>query len=168
MADKKTNIVLIGMPGAGKSTIGVLLAKELALDFIDTDLLIQSRAAMPLQQIVDTRGHLALRTVEEEVLLTLDLQQHVIATGGSAAYSKKAMQHLRKSSIVVFLDVSLDVLNGRIDNFASRGLAKGAGQSFADLFEERRPLYQRYADVTIASSALNHSEICERIVQSIL
>lgn len=164
MNQRKSNIVLIGMPGSGKSTVGVLLAKETSRDFIDTDVLIQTSQGRSLQDIVDTDGHLVLRQVEEEMLLSLDCRHHVIATGGSAAYSHPAMRHLKSNGLVVFLDVALSTLKARIHNYETRGLAKRPDQSFADLFEERFSLYSRYADVTIQCSECNQDQVCGAIM----
>ncbi len=159
----RSNITLIGMPGAGKSTIGIILAKNLSLGFIDTDVLIQINRQRSLQQLVDSGGHLALRRIEEEEICKLNLSRHVIATGGSAAYSDKAMRHLAQSSHIVFLEVSFDELLRRIHNFESRGIAKAPGQSFAQLFAERQILYRRHAGLTIACDGLGQETIAERI-----
>ncbi|MGE3550093.1 MAG: shikimate kinase [Geobacter sp.] len=159
-----SNIVLIGMPGAGKSTIGVLLAKQTALGFVDTDLLIQSAAGRSLQAIVDREGYLALRQLEEQVLLGLSVNKHVIATGGSAVYSERAMAHLKTNGLVIYLDVDLATLSARIDNLGTRGLAKRPDQTLADLLHERTALYQRYADLTIPCTGLSHEQVCERII----
>lgn len=135
------------MPGAGKSTIGVQLAKALGLDFVDTDLLIQTQEKHCLQDILDSEGYLALRAIEEQVLLDLSLENTLIATGGSAIYSDQAMKHLQSLGTIVFLEVSLDSLRKRVDNEGSRGIARPEGQSFEEVFAERTPLYQQYADV---------------------
>jgi shikimate kinase len=147
---KHSTISLIGMPGAGKSTVGVLLAKQLGLNFIDTDLVIQVRHDATLQHILQLRGHLALRLFEEEILLDIPLQRTLLATGGSAVYSEEAMQRLRQSGPVIFIDVPLEILARRVDNADSRGIARAPGQDFASVYRERQPLYQRYADTTIA------------------
>ena len=144
-----SNIVLIGMPGAGKSTIGSLLAKEISFHFVDTDLLIQDSQGRLLQEIVDSEGHLVLRQIEENLLSKLNLKNHVIATGGSAVYSHDAMTHLQKNNLILFLRVSLETLKGRINNFATRGLAKQPDQSFEELFEERSGLYHQYANLIV-------------------
>lgn len=160
----KSNIVLVGMPGSGKSTVGVILAKLLSYDFLDTDVLIQSSQRRALQDIVDRDGHLALRTIEEDTLLSLDLQHHVIATGGSAVYSAAAMAHLAAIGTVVFLDVDLATLEGRVDNLATRGLVRRPGQSLADLFAEREALYKQAADITINCTGKTQEAVCSAII----
>lgn len=162
----RSNIVLIGMPGAGKSTIGVILAKIASKDFVDTDLLIQAREQRPLQDIVNNDGYMELRRIEEEVLLDLNVENHVIATGGSAAYSEPAMLHLKQSGIIVFLHVEIKVLESRIHNFASRGLAKRKDQSFEELFEERSHLYRKYADIEITCGKSTQEDLCEDILRA--
>jgi len=159
----KTSVVLIGMPGAGKSTVGVLLAKKIALDFTDTDLLIQTRHGHALQNIVDTQGYLALRKIEETVILSMNCDHQVIATGGSAVYSAAAMDYLKKHAVAVFLDVALEDIKKRVRDFDSRGIARRADQTFDDLFGERVPLYQKYADITIDCQNKNQDEIAEEI-----
>jgi shikimate kinase len=161
----KSNIVLIGMPGSGKSTVGICLAKLTSCDFVDTDLLIQVSQGRSLQNIVDTEGHIALRKIEEDILLKLNCLNHVIATGGSAVYSHTAITHLQLNGFVVFLDAELAALELRVHNFEIRGLAKRSEQSFAELFEERFPLYRKYADITVKCSNLTQEEISERIIK---
>jgi shikimate kinase len=161
--DSTKNIVLIGMPGSGKSTVGIILAKMLARPFLDTDILIQLVEKRSLQDIIDHEGHMALREIEERVLLEVKCENHVIATGGSAAYSKRAMLHLKKNALIVFLDASLKTLKSRIHNYETRGLAKSPEQSFADLFHERFELYNRYADITIDSNRGSQEEVCQNI-----
>lgn len=161
------NIVLIGMPGAGKSTVGVLLAKRAALDFVDTDVLIQTAQQRTLQAIVDADGQAALRKIEEGVLLSLTRQYCVIATGGSAVYSELAMKHLKASGVVVFLDVDLATLEARVQDFSERGIAKDPDQTFAQLFAERLPLYKKYADITIKSVGHSPEDLCAEICLSL-
>ncbi|BCS54585.1 shikimate kinase [Geobacter sp. SVR] len=167
MTNPLSNLVLIGMPGAGKSTVGVLLAKETSRSFTDTDLLIQTAQGRPLQHIVDTDGYLALRRIEEDILLDLSLRDHVIATGGSAVYSERAMTHLKSHGLLVFLDVTLDTLGRRVRNFGTRGLARRPDQSFAELFEERFALYTRHADITVTCDHLTQEEVCDRIIEQV-
>lgn len=157
------NIVLIGMPGAGKSTVGVILAKQTARAFLDTDLLIQTTEHRSLQSIVDAEGHLGLRRIEERVLLGLECRGHVVATGGSAVYSRPAVAHLRAGGVTVFLDVELPTLAARIRDFDTRGLAKRPDQTLADLFEERQALYRESADVVIACGGLSQEQVCAAI-----
>jgi len=164
---KKSNIILIGMPGAGKSTVGVILAKMTARNFTDTDVLIQLAEGRSLQNIVDQDGHMALRKIEETVLLGLRCDNHVIATGGSAVYSPAAMEHLQSLGVLVFLPVDLPTLESRIHNFSTRGLAKRSDQSLEDLFHERFALYKKYANITIPCAGLSQEEVCERIIRSL-
>jgi shikimate kinase len=167
MTKHRSNIVLIGMPGSGKSTVGVILAKLTSRDFVDSDVLIQTSQGRSLQEIVDQDGHMRLREIEEDVLLGLHCRDHVIATGGSAAYSHPAMMHLKSDGIVVFLDVDLATLRSRVHDYDTRGLAKRPDQTFADLFEERFVLYTKYADVTVNCVDLTHEEVCARIVDEL-
>ena len=162
-----TNIILIGMPGAGKSTLGVVLAKNTSRNFVDTDLLIQGAHTKSLQQIVEAQGYQKLREIEQEILLSLDIENTVIATGGSAVYSEAAMNHLARKGHIVFLDVDREVLEQRIGDYSERGIAKSEEQSFADLFEERQPLYRKYADSSIKCSALTQDQACNRIIEQL-
>ena len=161
------NIILIGMPGSGKSTVGVILAKVMTRPYLDTDILIQLVTKSSLQEIVDTKGHMSLRKIEEDVLLDVQCDNHVIATGGSAAYSAPAMTHLKKKGIVVFLDASLKTLKARITNYETRGLAKRPEQSFQDLFDERFELYSLYADITVSCDSLTQEEVADVIISRI-
>lgn len=164
---KQSNIVLIGMPGSGKSTVGVILAKMMAKDFVDTDVLIQLAEKRTLQDIVDTAGYMELRRIEERVLLGVRHRNHVIATGGSAAYSHKAMTHLKTNGLVVFLNADLACLRKRIQDYETRGLAKRPDQSLQDLFAERSELYTRYADVTVDCSQLSQEQVCRQIMATV-
>jgi shikimate kinase len=163
----KSNLVLIGMPGSGKSTIGVILAKRTSHDFIDTDVLIQAVEHRSLQAILDSEGYLKLRDIEARVLQGLSVENHVISTGGSAVYSAAAMGNLRSNGTTIYLDVSLDTLRKRISDYETRGIAKRPEQSFEDLFEERSRLYLQYADVVITGDALNQDAVCDRIIAAL-
>lgn len=161
------NLVLVGMPGAGKSTLGVLLAKELALGFVDTDLLIQTDVGKTLQQIVDTGGYLVLRDHESRVLANLELSNSVIATGGSAVYSEFAMTALSERGVIVYLDVSLPALRSRITNYDQRGIARRPEQSFEDLYEERKALYLRWADKVIDCDGKTPEEVIAEVLMAV-
>ncbi|HLT14934.1 MAG TPA: shikimate kinase [Marinobacter sp.] len=167
MNGHRQNLVFIGMPGSGKSTVGVLVAKRLGLGFVDTDLLIQQEAGRTLQEIVDEDGYQALRHIEEQVLLALDVQGQVISTGGSAVYSEAAMRHLKASGTVVFLDISLKRVIERIGDHSSRGISRRPEQSLAELFDERFALYTRYADVTVNGEELNQDQVCEAVIKGL-
>ncbi len=167
--DKETcNIILVGMPGSGKSTVGAKLADVLSYEFIDTDAIIEALQGRSLQDIVNQEGYMALREIEEELLLSFNSRKHVVATGGSAVYSQSAMEHLKANGIAVFLDVDLETLKSRIHNFGERGIARRPGQSFEDLYNERLPLYVRIADITVYSARLTPEEVCERIINQLI
>jgi len=163
----REGITLIGMPGAGKSTVGVLLSKRLALGFIDSDLLIQVREDKPLQQVLDDEGYLGLRAIEEAVLLTVEPHGNVIATGGSAVYSDAAMRHLASGSRVVWLDVPLTELRKRIRDYETRGIARRPDQDFSELFAERQALYARYSSLRIDCSEGNQEDALERLLAAL-
>jgi shikimate kinase len=165
MARTPSNLVLIGMPGSGKSTVGVLLAKKTSRDFVDTDVLIQTSQQRTLQDIVDRDGYAVLRKIEEELLLGLSIQNHVIATGGSAVYSDRAMAHLKSDGLVIFLDVDLAMLESRISDFSTRGLAKRPEQSLSQLFDERFELYAKHADIKIKCDGLTQQDVCAKIIE---
>jgi shikimate kinase len=155
------------MPGAGKSTVGIILAKNLSFGFIDTDILIQINHQKSLQQIMDENDHLHLRAIEEQEILKLNITRHVIATGGSAPYSEKSMALLQKISHIVFLRVGIDELKRRIHNYETRGIAKAPTQTFMELFEERRRLYEMYAEITVPCDAMNQDQIAETIARKV-
>jgi shikimate kinase len=165
MARILSNLVLIGMPGSGKSTVGVILAKKTSRDCVDTDLLIQRSQGRTLQDIVDRDGYTALRNIEEGVLLGLRVHNHVIATGGSAVYSDRAMAYLKSDGLVIFLDVDLATLQSRIPDFSTRGLAKRPDQGLGELFDERFALYAKHADITVRCGRLNQEDVCARIIE---
>lgn len=145
--------------------MGVILAKMTSRDFVDTDVLIQTLHRRTLQDIVDKDGYAALRKIEEEVLLGLAVHNHVIATGGSAIYSDAAMTYLKSGGLIIFLDVDMLTLQSRVADFGKRGLAKPADQSFSELFQERVPLYRRYADISIECAGLTQESVCMTIME---
>ena len=155
---ERSNIVLIGMPGSGKSTVGVLLAKLMGYDFVDTDLLIQRREGCTLEEIIRHRGIDAFLDVEGEVCAGLELESTVIATGGSVIYRAHAMEQLRRQGRLVYLQVGLDELTARLSDLVGRGVALREGQTLADLYTERIVLYERWADLTVAEGDMTLAE----------
>lgn len=145
------NIILIGLPGAGKSTLGVVLAKILNYSFLDGDILIQEREGKTLQQLIDQLGPAGFLEVENDVLKGIDCKRTIVATGGSAVYSQEAMEHLSSMGTVVHLEVSEEELAHRLGDLDERGvvLRNGHVASLHDLYEERMPLYRRYAQITV-------------------
>jgi len=164
---KASNVVLIGMPGSGKSTVGVLLAKRLGLGFTDTDLVIQQQQGRTLQAIVDGAGYQALRGIEEQVLMELAVHDQVISTGGSAVYSESAMAHLGQDGVVVFLDIPHTEVRRRIGDFSLRGISRHPEQSLDDLFEERFALYTGCADLTIHGDGKHPEQVCDDIAAAL-
>lgn len=159
------NIVLIGMPGAGKSTIGVILAKSLLFDFCDTDLSIQKSTSKSLSQIINEEGINAFIELEEEVICSETFADCVVATGGSAVYGAKAMDKLKENGIMVYLKVSPEELQNRIKNIHTRGIAMKEGTTISELYEERAPLYEKYADITIECDGKTAEECVDLIVK---
>lgn len=158
------NIVLIGMPGAGKSTVGVVLAKVLNFQFLDADLLIQRQEKKRLSDIIEEKGIEEFRKIEDRVNRSIQTQDTVIATGGSVVYCKNAMEHLRKIGTVVYLKLSLEELSLRLGNLKGRGVVIQEGQTLQDLYKERLPLYEAYADITADCDKLTLEECLEKIV----
>jgi shikimate kinase len=152
------------MAGVGKSTIGVLLAKALYRNFVDTDLVVQSAESCKLQDIVDKVGKEAFQAIEEQHILTIQIPGAVIATGGSVVYSEKAMKHLKQNAITIFLELPPDQLEARITNADSRGLAMNSNQTFNDLYQERLPLYQKYGHITVNTNTLSHDGVVDKII----
>lgn len=145
----KSNVILIGMPGAGKSTVGVVLAKVLGYDFIDSDLLIQKEEGRLLWQIMEEEGNEGFNRIEERVNSRIEAEHSVIATGGSVIYGPKAMEHLREIGTVVYLKVSCAILEQRLGDLTKRGVVFEPGQTLLDLYKERIPLYEKYAHLTV-------------------
>ena len=163
----KSNIVLIGMPGCGKSTVGVVLAKTIGKLFLDTDLSIQQYTGEILQKTINRDGIDAFLKIEEDVLSDLCCENTVIATGGSAVMSEKAMKNLSENGIIIYLDVPVDELKHRLNNITTRGIAMDPTDSIDALYEKRLPLYKKYADLTIISDNSGIEKMVEKIVDSI-
>ena len=164
----KNNIILIGMPGAGKSTAGVILAKTLGYDFIDTDILICRNTGATLQDYIDAHGIDSFLRIEESTALSLDCDNTVIATGGSMALSDPAMGHLKRDSVTVFLDVPFSELAARLKNIRTRGILLSPGQTLENLYHTRVPIYKRYADITVkARNGADIEETVGEIIQSL-
>ena len=161
------NIILVGMPACGKSITGVVLAKTMRMNFVDTDLLIQEREQRPLQEIIDMEGISYVKDVEETVLLELDVDNTVISTGGSAIYYPRAIEHLKKKGKLVYLKVSLNTVKQRLNNIRTRGVAMEKGDTIKDLYKRRVPLYETHADIIIEADDLEVEETVEQIMQSV-
>lgn len=161
------NIILIGMPGCGKSTVGVLLAKTLGKNFLDTDVRIQANLGRSLQDIIDSDGLEVFCEIESDYLLKLNRTNTVIATGGSAVYSTIAMELLRAMGIVVFLDIPLDEIEKRLTNLAIRGVVMDPGENLQTLYAKRRSLYKQFAEVTVNCNGLDHEQTIQAIIQAI-
>ena len=143
------NLILIGMPGAGKSTIGVVLAKVLGYQFLDSDLLIQKQEKRKLHEIIAQEGYHGFQQIENQVNASIDTENSVIATGGSVVYCEEAMRHLKSIGTVIYLKLSLQSLSQRLGNLKGRGVLLKKGQSLKELYDERSPLYEKYADIVI-------------------
>lgn len=163
---KKDNIVLIGMPGAGKSTVGVVLAKKLGLRFMDSDLLIQEQTGQLLHEIIEEKGLQGFLEIEEAVNASIQTKGSIIATGGSVIYGKKAMEHLRSIGTILYLKLSYETIADRLGDLNERGVAVKDGQTLKSLYEERIPLYEQYADVTVDCEHCSIREIVEWIYRN--
>ncbi|WP_246496115.1 shikimate kinase [Methanocalculus chunghsingensis] len=159
------NIILIGMPGAGKSTVGVILAKTLGMQFIDCDILIQQQSGRMLQEILDRDGPDAFRRMEEEAILSLHPRHSVIATGGSVIWSRAAMEHLRSLGVVVYLEISFEEMEKRLKNITTRGIVLLPNQTLRGMYLQRVPLYEEYADDTIPCSGEDVESVVRRICE---
>jgi len=161
------NIILIGMPGVGKSTVGVLLAKRLRFAFLDTDIHIQSQEGKSLKELITLHGTEGFCDIEGNYILSLSAERSVIATGGSVVYMANAMEYLRESGRIVHLDLELSRLKKRLDDIDARGVVIGPDQNLGDLFAERQPLYLKYADTTISTDGLSPDQVVAKIVQTL-
>ena len=165
----RDNIVLIGMPGAGKSTLGIVLAKIMNYDFVDADLLIQQQSDKTLERIIDAIGPEGFIQVENQVLSQIEREHTIIATGGSAVYSDEAMRHLSSIGRVVYLQIAYDELKGRLSDLSERGVVMkgGIGMSLRDLFDERKPLYEKHADITVDVNDLSITAAARKVADAL-
>lgn len=163
----KNNIVLIGMPGVGKSTVGVILAKVLGYQFLDADLLIQQQEGKLLKDIIEEVGTEGFIEVENRVNASIDCEKTIIATGGSVIYGQEAMEHLKEIGIVVYLEVPFSILEKRLSDIKGRGVVLKDGQTLYDLFMERTPLYEKYADIRVSEEGLGVEETVELLVSKL-
>lgn len=163
MTDKRDNITLIGMPASGKSTIGVLLAKRLGYSFVDVDIVIQEQEGKLLKEIIAERGDDGFLEVENRINRELTVCKSVIAPGGSVIYGKEAMEHLKEISIVVYLKLSYESVKERLGNLVDRGVVLKDGMTLYDLYEERVPYYESYADITIDETGLEAGNIVDQL-----
>ena len=159
------NVILVGMPACGKSTIGVVLAKTMNKWFVDTDLSIQQREGRTLQDIINEHGNEYFHQLEEQILLETNVKNCVIATGGSAIYFDRAMEHFKENGKIVYIKVSLDTILERLNNIKTRGVTLGKGQTIEDLYKQRVPLYEKHADIVIEAENLHIEEIVEKIIE---
>ncbi|MCR3923312.1 MAG: shikimate kinase [Firmicutes bacterium] len=163
----RKNIVLIGMPGAGKSTVGVLVAKALGMSFVDTDLLIQEQEQQLLQEMINHEGIKEFLKTEEEVILRLQIENSVIATGGSVICSVAAINHLQQYGTLIYLKLTLGEIKARIKNMASRGIVLEQGQTLADLYQARASVYEHYADRLVDCSGLDIENVVSKVIKSV-
>ncbi len=161
------NIILIGMPGAGKSTVGVILAKIRGMKFIDTDIVIQETTGRLLQEIIDTDGPDGFRKIEETTIMSIRCHHTVIATGGSVVFSGRAMEHLKSEGIVLYMKISFEKMEKRLRNITTRGIVLVAGQGLFAMYTQRIPLYEQYADITIDCSH-DDFETCVKKIMDVL
>ena len=161
------NIILIGMPAVGKSSIGVILAKEIGYQFLDSDLLIQQREGCLLKDILDSRGVEGFLSIENDVNCSINTNKTVIATGGSAVYSREAMEHFKKIGTIIYLKTDFPVLEKRLGNLRGRGVVLKAGQTLKDLYLERCPYYEKYADITVEENEKSIEETLQMILRQL-
>lgn len=161
------NIILIGMPGAGKSTLGVLLAKAMNYDFMDSDLVIQSKTGELLYKTIEREGIDYFLKLENDVLKGIDVKGTIIATGGSAIFGKEAMQHLKDSGKVIYLKLSCEEIERRVNNITTRGIVMKKGKTIADIYAERVPLYEKYADIAVDCESNTIEQCIEKIIKSL-
>ncbi len=161
------NLILIGMPACGKSTVGVILAKTVGMKFLDTDLLIQEREGALLQELINTKGNDYFKKVEEYVLRSVNIENAVVSTGGSAVYYPEAIKHFKKNGIIVYIKVPFETIESRLDNITTRGVTMAPGQTLKDLYDQRAPLYEANADLVVDADGLTVEQTIEKIIESI-
>ena len=157
------NLILIGMPGCGKSTVGVVLAKALGLDFIDSDLVIQREMGAKLSQLIDRHGDEGFRAIENRINASLTVTDSIIATGGSVVYGEDAMRHLKEIGTIIYLKLSCEAIEDRLGDLHARGVTIKPGWTLRDLYNERVPLYEKWADITVDCEQLRLREVVEYI-----
>lgn len=157
------NIILVGMPGSGKSTVGVVIAKRMGYRFLDSDLLIQEQYGRRLHELIDRHGIDGFHRLENDVNASISAERTIIATGGSAVYGAGAMEHLGRIGTIVYLQLSCETIEERLGDLHERGVTLKPGQTLRELYEERIPLYEKYADVTIACDGLCLREVVDRL-----
>lgn len=158
------NIILIGMPGVGKSSMGVVIAKILGYEFVDSDLVIQKKEGRLLKDIIAAEGNEGFLAVEDRINSTLEASHSVIATGGSAVYGENAMKHFKEIGTIVYLQASYETIEARLGDLTSRGVAMKPGQTLKDLYEERTPLYEKYADIVIEADSDTIGNISQKLI----
>lgn len=161
------NVILIGMPAVGKSTVGVVVAKRLGYKFVDTDILIQEEEGRLLREIIEEKGIHGFLEIEDRVNAGVDVKNTVISPGGSVVYCKNAMEHYKKIGTVVYLQVSFETINKRLKNAKGRGVVLKEGQTLKDLYDERVRLFEKYAEVTVSEDGLNLEETIEEVLKTL-
>lgn len=159
------NIILIGMPGCGKSTVGVVLAKILGYNFIDSDLLIQNREGRLLRNIIEEKGREGFHKIEEEINSSINVSNTVIATGGSVIYGRKAMEHFKTEGKIIYLKLTSETITERLGDITDRGISKKDGQTIAELYNERTPIYEKYADIVLNTEGLSIRDTVSEIIK---
>lgn len=163
----KNNIILIGMPGSGKSTVGVVLAKKLGFQFVDSDLVIQEQSGKLLYQLIEELGEAGFLVLENQINTKICVDKSVIATGGSAVYGAEAMRHFKETGTVVYLKLPFEELEVRLGDLHKRGVVIREGSSLRELYEERIPLYEKYADITVDCSGIDLRNVMEKIAEEL-
>lgn len=167
MRNEKRNLIFIGMPAVGKSTVGIVVAKRLGMDFVDTDLLIQQQEGRLLRDIIASEGEEGFLKIENRVNCGVNPQNSVISPGGSVVYSKEAMEHFKEIGTVVYLQASYSAIKRRIRNPKKRGVVLKDGQTLRSLYEERVPLFERYADITVSEEGCRIEDTIENVINAV-